>query len=109
MQKTIPRVNYKWSSEITVEQILDNTESFKIESFVEVDHKYPQHLHGLHNGLQVAPEKWTIKSSKLSPFAQSFGIKPNETPQLIVTLLYKKTYECHCKNLKFYFKQRMMF
>ena len=86
MQKMMPRGNYRWNSEITVKQILETPESSNIGYFVEVDLKYPQHLHDLHNGLPLAPEKRSIRSSWLSPFAQSFGIKPNKTPKLIETL-----------------------
>ena len=87
MQKMMPRGNYTWNSEITVKQILETPESSKIGYFVEVDLKYLQHLHDLHNGLPLAPEKRSIRSSWLSPFAQSFGVKPNKTPKLIETLL----------------------
>ena len=92
MQKMMPRGNYRWNSEITVKQILETPESSNIRYFVEADLKYPQHLHDLHNGLPLAPGKRTIRSSWLSPFAQSFGIKPNKTPKLIETLLDKKNY-----------------
>ena len=105
MQKMMPRGNYRWNSEITVKQILENS---NIGYFVEVDLKYPQHLHDLHNGLPLAPEKRSIRSSWLSPFAQSFGIKPNKTPKLIETLLDRKNYVCHYENLKFYIKHGLI-
>ena len=107
-KKMMPRGNYRWNSGITVKQILETPESSNIEYFVEVDLKYPQHLHDLHNGLPLAPEERTIRSSWLSPFAQSFGIKPNKTPKLIETLLDKKNYVCHYQNLKFYIKHGLI-
>ena len=93
MQKMMPRGNYRWNSEITVKQFLETPESSNIRYFVEVDLKYPQHLHDLHNRLPLAPEKRAIRSSCFSPFAQSFGIKPNKTPKLIETL-FKKRINC---------------
>ena len=108
MQKMMPRGNYRWNSEITVKQILETLEISNIGYFVEVDLKYPQHLHDLHNALPLAPEKRTIRSSCLSPFAQSFGIKPNKTPKLIETFLVKKNYVCHYENLKFYIKHGLI-
>ena len=81
MQKMTPRGNYRWNSEIAVKQVLETPENSNIGYIVEVDLKYPQHLQNLHNGLPLAPEKRTIRSPCLSPFAQSFGIKPNEKSQ----------------------------
>ena len=60
MQKMMPRGNYRWNLEITVEHILETPEGSNIGSFVEVDLQCPQHLHDLHNGLPLAPEKQTI-------------------------------------------------
>ena len=91
MQKMMPRRNYRWNSEITVKKILEIPESSNIGYFVEVDVKYPQYLHDLHNGLPLAPEKRTIRSSWLSPIAQSSGIKSNKTPKLNETLSVKKS------------------
>ena len=88
----MPRGDYRWNSEISVKQFSETPKSCNIRYFVEVDLKYPQHLHDLDNGLPLDPEKRTSKSSWLSPFAQSSGIKPNKTFKLIETLLDKKNY-----------------
>ena len=98
----MPRVNHRWNSEITVKLILETSGSSNLGYFVEVDLKYPQHRHNLHNGLPLAPEKGTIRSSWLSPSAQSFGIKPNKTPKLIGTLLDEKNYLRIFENLNLY-------
>ena len=73
MQKMMPLGNYKWNTEVTIEQVLQTSENSNIGYFVEVDLKYPPHLHDLHNGLPLAPEKLIIRPSWLSPFAKSFG------------------------------------
>ena len=108
MQKRMPLDKYKWNTEITIEQILQTSENSSVGYFVEVDLKYTQYLHDLHNGLPLAPEKLIIRSSWLSPFAKSFGIKPNKTPKLVETLLDKKNYVCHYENLKFYLKHGLV-
>ena len=79
MQKLMPLDSYRWNTEITIEQISENS---SVVYFVEVDLKYPQYLPNLHNGLPLAPEKLIIRSSRLSPFAKSFGIKANKTRKL---------------------------
>ena len=92
MQKMMLLDNYKWNTEITIEQILQTSEKSSVGYFVEVDLKYSQYLHDLHNGLPLAPEKLIKRSSWLSPFAKSFVIKPNKTPKLVETLLEKKLF-----------------
>ena len=104
MQKMMPLGNYKWNTEITIDEILQTSEESSVGYFVEVDLEYPPHLHDIHNGLPLAPEKLSIQSSWLSPYAKSFNIKVNKTPKLVETLLNKKKYVCHYQNLKFYVK-----
>ena len=90
MQKMMPLGKYKWNSVITLDQILGTPEDSKVGYFVEVDLKYPQHLHDSHNGLPLVPEKLCIRSSWFSPFAKTFGLKSNKTPKLVETLFDKK-------------------
>ena len=71
MQKMMPLDNYKWNTEIIIEQILQTSENSSVGYFVEVDLKYPQYLRDLHNGLPLAPEKLIIRSPWLSPFGNS--------------------------------------
>ena len=104
MQKMMPLGNYKWNTDITIDEVLKTAEDSSIGYFVEVDLKYPPHLHDIHNGLPLAPEKVCIQPSWLSPYANSFGMKSNSTLKLIETLRDKKNYVCHYENLKFYVK-----
>ena len=90
MQKMMPLGNYKWNSVITLDQILGTLEDSNVGYFVEVDLKYPQHLRDSHNGLPLAPGKLCVRSSWLSPFAQTFGLKSSKTPKLVKTLFDKK-------------------
>ena len=90
MQKMMPLGNYKWNTDISLNEILRTSEDSNVGYFVEVDLKYPSHLHDIHNGLPLAPEKVCIHSSWLSPYANSFRIKTSKTPKLIETLRDKK-------------------
>ena len=78
MQKMMPLGNYKWNTEITIDEILQTSEESSVGLFVEVDLEYSPHLHDIHNGLPLAPEKLSIQSSWLSPYAKSFNIKVNK-------------------------------
>ena len=71
IQKMMPLDNYRWNTEITIEQILQTSENSSNGYFVEVD---PQCLHDLHKRLSLATEKLIIRPSWLSPFAKFFGI-----------------------------------
>ena len=86
MQKMMPSGNYKWNTCITLAEILRTPEDSNVGYFVEVDLKYPSHLHDFHNGLPLAPEKVCIRPSWLSPYANSFGIMASKTPKLVETL-----------------------
>ena len=102
MQKMMPLGNYKRNSVITHDQIFGTPEDSNVGYFVEVDLKYPQHLHDSNNGLPLAPEKLCIRSSWISPFAKTFGLKSSKTPKLVEILSDEKNYVCHYENLKFY-------
>ena len=56
MQGMMPLDNYKKNTEIIIEQILQTSENSSVGYLVDVDLKYPQYLHDLHNGLPLAPE-----------------------------------------------------
>ena len=105
-KKVMPLDNYRWNTEITIEKNLQTSENSSVGYFVEVNLKYPQYLHDLDNGLPLALEKLIIRSSWLSLFAKSCGIKSNKTPKLVETLLDKKIYVCHYES--FYVKHGLV-
>ena len=86
MQKKMPLGNYKRITGIRLGEILRSPEYSNIVYIVEVDLKYPSHLHDSDNGLPQPTEKVCIRSSLLSPYATCFGIKTSKTPELIETL-----------------------
>ena len=50
---------------MSVKQFSETPESCNISYFVEVDLKYPQHLHDVDNGPPLDPEKRISKSTRL--------------------------------------------
>ena len=98
MQQTLPVDSYEWN-----ETSGDSVVGF----FVEVDIAYPSSLHDSHNDLPLATEKIFIRTSWLSPYAQTFNVKllSDGREKLVETLLDKSRYVCHNRNLKFYVNQ----
>ena len=104
----MPRCDYIWNSTVTLQEILETPEDSSVGFFVEVDLKYPQNLHDIHNGLPLAPENLEIRSSWFSDYAKTFKVQPNKSAKLMETLFHKKNYVCHYENLKFYVKHGLI-
>ncbi|MEN0016512.1 MAG: DNA polymerase, partial [Bacteroidota bacterium] len=71
---------------------------------LEVDLEYPKKLHDLHNDFPMAPENGEIPFEMLSPYQKE--MMPNYKPhrKLIMSLLPKKHYVVHYRNLQLYVK-----
>ena len=71
---------------------------------LEVDLEYPEHLHKLHNGYPLAPEKLAVKEEWLSPYQNE--LLENKSmitiPKLVPNLMDKKKYVVHYRNLQLY-------
>ena len=82
MSKPLPTGRFKWMTEKELKDWKNHS------CILEVDLKYPDHLHHLHNDYPLAPERMkVVKVEKLIPN------------------LYDKTkYVVHCENLKLYEK-----
>ena len=70
----LPYCRFKW---------LKNTDKFDVMSineknlkgyFLEVDLKYPEKLHELHNDFPLAPEKLTVSNDMLSKYCKKLVI-----------------------------------
>ena len=76
--------------------------------FFEVDLEYPKELHDTHDQYPLAPEHLEIKEEMLSDFqkglAKDLNVKVGGT-KLCLTLLDKKEYICHYRNLKLYLEK----
>lgn len=86
----LPFKGFKWIDNITVDDIMNyNEETSDFGYVLEVDLKYPQHLHDLHNDYPLAPERKKLGNCE----------------KLCGTFTDKTDYIVHIKNLKFYLEQ----
>ena len=73
---------------------------------LEVDLKYPNELHELHNDYPLAPEKLTVTNDIISNYCKSiadkYDIKVGDIKKLISNLGNKNKYVLHYKNLHLY-------
>ena len=80
-------------------------------SFLEVDLKYPDELHELHNDYPLAPEKLAVSSDMLSKYckkiADKYEIKVGDVKKLIPNLGNKTKYVLHYRNLQLYLSLEM--
>ena len=68
---------------------------------LEVDMKYPDHLHESHNDYPLVPESLIITRNILSAFCESFCQKHLEGCKLVPNLHDKSNYVVHYRNLLF--------
>ena len=73
---------------------------------LEVDLKYPDELHKLHNDYPLAPEKLTVVNDILSNYCKStadkYEIKVDDVKKLIPNLGNKTKYVLHYRDLQLY-------
>ena len=73
---------------------------------LEVDLKYPEWLHDLHNDYPLAPEKVKVVKDMLSEhckkIADKYNISIGLVHKLIPTLKNKEKYVLHYRNLQLY-------
>ena len=77
-----------------------------VEYILEVDLKYPNKLHKLHNDYPLAPEKLTVTNDILSNYyktiADKYDIKVADIKKLIPNLGNKNKYVLNYKNIQLY-------
>ena len=108
MSKYLPYGGFKWL-DINDEIInkVKNTSNNSLHGyFFEVDLKCPENLHDKQNDFLMAPEKIKVTDEMLAPIQielkNNHDIKVGEINKLIPSLLPKKNYVVHCRNLKYY-------
>ena len=73
---------------------------------LEVDLKYPDELHDLHNDYPLAPEKLAVTNDMLSKYcketADKYDIKVSDVKKLIPNSGNKTKYVVHYKDLQLY-------
>ena len=87
--------------------MLSISEKSLIGYFLEVDLKFHDELHELHNDYPLAPEKRALSSDMLSNYckkiADKYEIKVADVKKLIPNLGNKTNYAVRCRNLQLYF------
>ncbi|GBO33084.1 hypothetical protein AVEN_241115-1 [Araneus ventricosus] len=107
MVESLTYGGYEWiSADVTLDWIQSIPQDSSEGYIVEVDLKYPEELHDLHNNYPLAPEKTDIKFEDLSEFSKAVlnGIKFTPSTKLVPNLKDKKNYITYYKNLQFYLK-----
>ncbi|GBO12764.1 hypothetical protein AVEN_231859-1 [Araneus ventricosus] len=111
MVESLPYGGSEWiSADLTLDWIQSIPQDSSEGYIFEVDLKYPEELHDLHNDYPLAPEKMDIKFEDLSEFSKAVlsGIKLPST-KLVPNLKDKKNYITYYKNLQFYSKYGLKF
>ena len=116
MSEFLPTHGFKWvelyteSPEFWTNFVLQQEDYQDTGYFFEVDLEYPEELHDTHDQYPLAPEHLEIKEEMLSNYqkklAKDLNIKVGGS-KLCLTLLDKKEYICHYRNLKLYLKKGM--
>ena len=71
---------------------------------IEVDLKYPEHLHDSHSDYPLAAEKLKITKEMLSAYSSSLTSNHVTSEKLSSNLYDKTNYVLHYENLRFYLK-----
>ena len=97
---------FKWLKNVDELDVMSINEKSEIGYFLEVDLKYPDELHDLHNDYPLAPEKLAVTNEMLSKYCKSiadkYDIKVGNVKKLIPNLGNKTKYVLHYKNLRLY-------
>ena len=111
MSEYRPYGEFKWLENADKFDVMSINEKSEIGYFLEVDLKYPDELHELHNDYPLAPEKLAVSSDMLSKYckkiADKYEIKVGDVKKLIPNLGNKTNYVLHYRNLQLYLSLRM--
>ena len=102
----LPHGGFKWLKNVDGFDVSSISEKSPIGYFLEVDLKYPDELHELHNDYPLAPEKLAVFSDMLSKYckeiADTYNIKVGDLKKIIPNLGNKTNYVVHYRNLQLY-------
>ena len=102
----LPYCKFKQLKDVNKFDINSITENSPIGYILEVDLKYPDELHYLHNDYPLAPEKLAIPYDTLSDYyqkiAEKYRIKVGDVKKLVPNLGNKTNYVVHYRDLQLY-------
>ena len=102
----LPYEGFKWLKNIDEFDVMSINEKSLTGYLLEVDLKYPNKLHKLHNDYTLAREKLGVSSDMLSNYcekiADKYEIKVGDVKKLIPNLGNKTNYVVHYRHLKLY-------
>lgn len=106
----LPTGGFRWLAEKQIDKLMkkDYIHPNGDKGYIfEVDLEYPGELHELHNDYPVAAEKMKVSPEMLSPYCkmikEKYSISIGQVAKLIQTLVDKKNYVLHHRNLPLYF------
>eukprot|EP00873_Tetraselmis_striata_P042372 jgi/Tetstr1/462636/TSEL_007620.t1 len=73
MVQHLPTHGFRWEEDMTIDDVLSGDWEGGQGCFVEVDMKYPEHLHDSHNDLPLAPEKVTLGEEDASSYCREMA------------------------------------
>ena len=71
----LPYGGFKWLKNVDEFDVMSISEKNPIGYFLDVDLKYPDELHELHNDYPIAPEKIAVSSDMLSNYCKKIADK----------------------------------
>ena len=110
MSQYLPTGGFRWMNQKQIDNLDLNKyhDESKKGLILEVDLKYPNKLHNLHNDYPLAAEKIKVTDNMLSKYCKKISDKYNISTELvnklIPTLNNKEKYVLHYINLKLYIK-----
>ena len=108
MSQYLPYGGFKWLSQKEIDRLEVNAvgKNSLIGYILEVDLKYPDEFHELHNDYPLAPEKPEISHDMLSSYCSNttgkHAIKINDANKLVPNLGKKSKFVLHYRNLQLY-------
>ena len=111
MSGYLPYGGFKWLKNVDNFDVNPVSEKSPRECILEIDLKYPNKLHVLHNGYPLAPVKLTISHDMLSDYckkiADKYEIKVGDVKKLVPNLVSKTKYIVHYRNLQLHLFLKM--
>ena len=104
LSKYLPYGKFKWLKNVDELDIMSINKKSDVAYILEVDLKYSDKLHKLHNDYPLAPEKLAVTNDMFSNYCKSiadkYEIKVGDIKKLIPNLGNKNKYVVHYRNLQ---------